>query len=251
MGTRDQSVKTVAIIQARLGSTRLPGKVLRQLGGKTVLAQTITRAKSCPQLDAVVVATTEQPGDAAVAEEARQCGAAAFRGSESDVLSRYYLAAKENQADLVIRITADCPLYDGRLLDRMLTQFKRVKTADFFSNTQKRTFPRGLDTEIFPFAALERAYREADQPHAREHVTPYLYQHPECFQLYSYEESPDLSELRWTLDTPEDWELMQAIYAELQQADRIFTTEDILKLLKARPELTKLNAHVEQKKLGA
>jgi len=244
-------VKTVAILQARLGSTRLPGKVLKQLGGKSVLGQVIARVKTCTQLDDVVIATTDQPADVAVAEEARKCGATAFRGSENDVLSRYYFAAKENDADIIVRITADCPIYDGALLDRMLSEFERVKVADYLSNVIKRTFPRGLDTEIFPFAALERAHREAQQAHQREHVTPYFYQHPELFQLQSYEEQPDLSGHRWTLDTPEDWEFMETVYSALQTGDKIFTTADVLKLLKARPELTKLNAHVEQKKLGA
>lgn len=244
-------MKTVAILQARFGSTRLPGKVLKQLGGKSVLCRVIARVKTCAQLDDVIIATTDQPPDAAVAEEARKCGATVFRGSEHDVLSRYYFAAKENSADVIVRITADCPLYDGALLDRMLTEFRRVKTADYLSNVIKRTFPRGLDTEIFLFDALERAHREAQQPHEREHVTPYLYQHPELFRLKSYEEQPDLSGFRWTLDTQEDWDFMQAIYTELHTGGDIFSTADVLKLLKARPELTKLNAHVEQKKLGA
>lgn len=242
-------MKTVAIIQARYGATRLPGKVLRRLGGRTVLAQVIARVRTCRQLDGVVVATTEQGADGAVAAEAERCGAGVFRGSEEDVLGRYYFAARESQADVIVRITADCPLYDGALLDRMLTDFRRAP-VDYLSNVIHRTFPRGLDTEIFTFAALERAQGEARRPHEREHVTPYFYQHPERFQLRSYEEQPDLSGLRWTLDTPEDWELVEAVYAALQPAGRMFGTADILNLLNAHPELSKLNAHVEQKELG-
>ena len=153
MGACHQRVKTVAIIQARLGATRLPGKVLKTLGGKSVLAQVIARVRTCPQLDGVVVATTDQPADTAVADEARKCGAAIFRGSADDVLSRYHGAAQRETADVIVRVTADCPLYDGSLLDRMLVLFKQWNAAgtmvDYVNNTLEPTFPRGLDTEIF------------------------------------------------------------------------------------------------------
>jgi spore coat polysaccharide biosynthesis protein SpsF len=250
MAARNPEMKTVAIIQARMGSTRLPGKILKTLVGKSVLAQVIARVAVCPKLDSIVVATTDQPQDAAVAAEANRCGAAVFRGSEQDVLSRYYLAARENNADVIVRITSDCPLYDGNLLGQMLKEFHRGEPADYMSNVITRSFPRGLDTEIFTFAALERAHGEAREPHQREHVTPYIYEHPELFRLRSYTEQPDNSSLRWTLDTPEDWQFVEAVYQHLHEARRLFTTGDVLNLLKAHPELANLNAHVEQKKTG-
>jgi len=153
-----------------------------------------------------------------------------------------------------VRITADCPLFDPNLLDQMLAVFfeanKRAVTVDCLSNVIRRTYPRGLDAEIFTAAALERANREATRPHEREHVTPYFYQHPQLFRLRSFEGDADLSAHRWTLDTPEDWQLIEAVYAALYRPDRLFTTADVLKLLKERPGLSKLNAYVEQKKLG-
>jgi len=248
-------MKTIAIIQARMGATRLPGKVLRQLCGRSVLARVIARVRVARLLAGVMVATTESPGDDAVAAECAKLGVPCFRGSEQDVLSRYFGAAQSGGAEAVARVTADCPLFDGALLDRMLTEFEEANrstvTVDYLSNIVKRTFPRGLDVEVFTFAALERAHVEATQPHEREHVTPYFYQHPELFRLRSFEGDADYSAHRWTLDTPEDWRLIEEIYRALHHEARLFTTEDVLKLLKQQPELTKLNADVEQKRLGS
>jgi spore coat polysaccharide biosynthesis protein SpsF len=245
-------MKTVAIIQARMGATRLPGKVLRPLGDRSVLSHVIGRVTMASRLDSVMVATTDQAGDDAVAAECARLKVACFRGSEHDVLARYYGAAWEAHAQIVVRVTADCPLYDGTLLDRMLAEFGRLNATgvavDYMSNVIKRTFPRGLDTEIFTFAALERTHQEATQPHEREHVTPFLYQHPELFCLHSFTNNVDLSDRRWTLDTPEDWRFIEAVYKALYREGTIFTTADVLKLLKERPDLAKLNAHVEQKK---
>lgn len=251
----DVKLRTVAIIQARMGATRLPGKVLKPLGGSSVLGNVLMRVKACPRLNRVIVATTDAPADDVVAAESEKFGAGCFRGSEPDVLSRYYGAAQMAGAEVVIRITADCPLYDGTLLDRMLAVFHRVNQdttlpLDYMSNVLERTFPLGLDTEIFTFAALERAHHEAKQLHEREHVTPYFYHHPELFRLRSFKSDTDLSSYRWTLDTPEDWQFIEAVYHNLYEEAEIFSTAGVLKLLKERPELAKLNAHVEQKKLG-
>jgi spore coat polysaccharide biosynthesis protein SpsF len=242
-------VKTVAIIQARMGSTRLPGKVLRRLCGQSVLAHVVARVKSSRRLDGVMIATTNSPADDAVVAECGKLKVPFFRGSEEDVLARYFGAAQAAGADVIVRVTSDCPLFDGALLDEMLEVF-RGANADYLSNTLKRTFPRGLDAEIFTFAALESAHREAAKPHEREHVTPFFYGHPELFRLRSFEGAVDLSAHRWTLDTAEDWEFVRAIYDALAKGGRMFSTEDVLKLLKERPELTILNTHVEQKKSG-
>jgi spore coat polysaccharide biosynthesis protein SpsF len=247
-------MKTVAIIQARMGATRLPGKVLKLLCGYPVLGHVIRRVKASSRLDGIVVATTVSPADDAVAAACPSWGATCFRGSEQDVLSRYYGAAQMAGAEVIVRITADCPLYDPALLDRMLADFAQPDytgaVPDLMSNVIERFFPRGLDTEIVTFAALERTHREATHPYDREHVIPYIYQHPNLFRLRSYKEEPNLSGHRWTLDTPEDWQLIDAIYQELYRAGQMFTTDDVLNLLKKRPELTKINAHVEQKKRG-
>lgn len=248
-------MKVTAIIQARMGATRLPGKVLLPLQGRSVLEHVVGRVRGASRLAEVCVATTTSPGDDAIVAECARLGVASFRGSEQDVLDRYYQAAKSRSAEAIVRVTADCPLYDPAHLDELLRLFNEANagavTVDYFSNcTMHRTFPRGLDTEIFSFAALERAWREAKQPHEREHVTPYLYGHPELFRLRSFEGDTDLSGHRWTLDTPEDWQFVQAVYEALGGGGAAFTTGDVLKLLKERPELAKLNAHVQQKKTG-
>lgn len=244
-------MKTVAIIQARMGSTRLPGKVLRPLCGKTILAHVIDRVRVSQEIDEIVVATTDRPADDALAALVPTLGVTLFRGSEDDVLSRYYFAALAAKADTIIRVTSDCPLFDGDVLRAMLGEFaarrQRSEPLDYLSNTLTRTYPRGLDAEIFDFAALERTQREATQPFEREHVTPYIYGHPERFALRNHAGTPDLSHQRWTLDTDEDWRLIEAIYTALYRPDRLFATEDILNLLDRQPALVALNAHIVQK----
>lgn len=246
-------MKTTAIIQARMGSTRLPGKVIKLLGFRTVLGQVITRVKACPLVDEVVVATTVLLQDDAIEKESRKYSVRVFRGSEEDVLARYHGAAQEADAQIVVRVTADCPLFDPQVLAAMLEQFLDTKcpgpAPDYLSNTLERTFPRGLDAEIFTRAALERAHREADKPFQREHVTPYIYQHPEFFLLKNFLNAMDLSAHRWTLDTPEDYLLLESIFASLDRGPELFTTQAVLDLLESRPELVALNAHVEQKQL--
>ena len=247
-------MRVVAIIQARMGSSRLPGKVLLDLCGKTVLEHDLIRISSSRRIDKVVVATTTEPCDDLIVDEARRCGVGVFRGSEEDVLSRYYHAALEYRAEVVVRMTSDCPLFDAAVLDAMLDIFLpgQVDEApfDYMSNTlERRTFPRGLDAEIFTFAALEQAYHEADKPHEREHVTPFFYQNPERFKLVGYCGEEDNSRYRWTLDTDADLALIRAIYEALYRKGNLFTTSQVLDLMAARPELATLNAHVEQKKV--
>lgn len=244
-------MKTVAIIQARMGSTRLPGKVLRPLCGQPVLAHVLERVRLCRRLDGIVVATSTHPADDAIAEACQGWQTPCFRGSEDDVLARFYGAAATAGAASVVRVTADCPLFDGWLLNEMLGVFQEINQpvvqVDYLSNVLERRYPRGLDAEIFTFAALEQAHREARSPREREHVTPYLYGHPEKFRLYSYRAPEDWSRYRWTLDTTEDWALMEALYQALHQPGNPFTTQQVLDLLAARPELAQLNASVRQK----
>ena len=238
-----------------MGSTRLPGKVLRRLGDTTVLGHVIRRCRCVGNLDLVVVATTTAEKDAAIVAAAEAEGAWVFRGSEEDVLDRYYNAAREARAQAVVRITSDCPLLDPgvvrALVERYLAGQDLDPPVDYVCNTLERTFPRGLDAEVFSFAAMERAWTMATSPADREHVTPYIYRHPELFRCENYSNSADLSSLRWTLDTEDDWRLIEAIFRELYRPGRQFSTSEVLDLLSRRPELNALNAHVEQKSLGA
>lgn len=171
-------MKTAAIIQARMGSTRLPGKILKDLMGKTVLQHVIERVQQAKNIDEIIIATTTLAQDDVVADEALKCGANYFRGSENDVLARYYGAAKENNVDIVVRITSDCPLIDPFVTDEIIRYFKQDNMYDIVTNAgsdlSKRTFPRGLDTEVFSFQSLERAYQQADKDYQHEHVTPYI-----------------------------------------------------------------------------
>jgi spore coat polysaccharide biosynthesis protein SpsF len=247
-------MKIVAIIQARMGSTRLPGKVMKQLCDRTVLAHVIFRVRACPLVDEVVVATTTSPTDDVIVAEAEKWGAKWFQGSEEDVLGRYYGAAKEYNADLVVRVTSDCPLFDPEVLCQMLeyfaTELPQGLEMDYLSNTLNRSYPRGLDAEIFTFETLEKVFNKARLPYEREHVTPYIYEHPEQFSLHNQTWDEDLSAYRWTLDTPEDWQLISAIYSALYEEGNIFTTEQVLALLKQRPELELINWQVKQKEIG-
>lgn len=246
-------MRIVAIIQARMGSSRLPGKVMLDLCGKTVLQHVIERVRTCALIDSTVVATTEHARDDIIVSLSRQLGAGVFRGSEDDVLGRYFLAACQARADIVVRVTSDCPLIDPDLLTAMIGRFVKERNGgvliDYMSNGMKRTFPRGLDAEVFTFDALKTMALKASKKYEREHVTPYLYQHPHQFQLRDYLNDVDLSSHRWTLDTEEDWQLISRIYANLYRPEETFTTAQVLELLTEKPELSLLNAHIEQKKL--
>jgi spore coat polysaccharide biosynthesis protein SpsF len=237
-----------------MGSTRLPGKVLRLLGGATVLSHVVGRTRSVPNIDEVVVATTTDTQDDNVESEASKCGARVFRGSETDVLSRYFEAARSLNADGVVRITSDCPLLDPVLVKQMISRFcasrKDGKKPDYLSNSLTRSYPRGLDVEIFTFAALERAQRAAKAVHEREHVTPYIYQHPESFAIEEYVGDVDFSSHRWTLDTPEDYEFLRAVFDLLGTDARSAGMHAVLKLLAEYPELTRINQHVRQKTIN-
>lgn len=240
-------MKTVAIIQARRGSTRLPGKVLKDLGGQTVLARVLARLRPARLIDELLVATTHAPADDTIVSECHRCSVAVFRGDEHDVLDRYYQAAKTAAADVVVRITSDCPLIDPEISDHTIAEFSKAH-PDYASNSLLRSYPRGLDTEVMSIAALSRAWQEARNPHEREHVTPYLYEHPEKFKILSVTADADYSRQRWTLDTPEDLEFVRSIYARFS-GNAIFSWRDVLRLLEREPELLKINGAVMQKAL--
>ncbi|PWK16177.1 cytidylyltransferase domain-containing protein [Tumebacillus permanentifrigoris] len=243
-------MKRVVIVQARMGSSRLPGKVMLDLMGKPVLAHVIERCQSIAQIDEVVIATTENPSDDVLVHVAEHWGVTCTRGSEDDVLSRYYQAARASQADVVMRVTSDCPFLDPSVSGAVLQQLLSNPHLDYVSNGLVCSYPRGLDTEAFTFAALEKAYQEATLPFEREHVTPYLYQNPQIFQLASHENAVDYSQYRWTLDTPEDWELISQVYQGLYRPGEIFSWQQGIQFMEQHPELRAINAHIEQKKLG-
>lgn len=241
--------KFVAIIQARMGSTRLPGKVLTPVGDETVLGRVVKRLFRAPDIDAIVVATTTGHGDDVIEQECERLRVRCFRGSEDDVLDRYYQAAKSQSADAVIRITSDCPLVDPRIVGQVQSAFVRER-ADLACNALPRTFPRGLDTEILTMDALTRAWQQARHPQHREHVTLFCYERPDLFRIASVANHHDYSYHRWTVDTPEDLELVRAIYAHFEYRDD-FAWQDALDFLERSPELMKLNAHIQQKPLPA
>jgi spore coat polysaccharide biosynthesis protein SpsF len=240
-------LRVVAIIQARMGSTRLPGKVLMDLGGATVLARVVQRTRAATLLDEVVVATSLLPADDVTVQECQRLSVACFRGDEEDVLARYYRAAQEFGADAIVRITADCPLIDPELIDATVRAFLEQK-PDYASNSLVVTYPRGLDVEIFTAQALEQAWSSATETYQRTHVTPYLYENQGLFKVVSLTADGDYSEYRWTLDTAEDLGLIRAIYAHFEQNPSI-PWRDVLRLMESRPELAEMNSQVRQKAL--
>jgi len=257
--------KVVAIIQGRMSASRLPGKVLRDLGGQPMLGRVIERVRRASALALVLVATTIDPSDDPVEAYCRSRNYPVFRGEMYDVLDRFYHAALQSKADAIVRITADCPVIDPVIIDLVVGELRR-SGADFAANRLpppwKRTFPIGLDVEACTFAALERAWKEADQMFQREHVMPYFYEgipvdafdmtktsqvvSPRGFHVLLVNHMPDFGSKRWTVDTPEDLAFMQQVYARFGGRDD-FSWTDVLSLLEREPNLAALNAAVEHK----
>ncbi len=234
-----------AIVQARMGSTRLPGKVLMDIGGESVLARVVHRLKRASQIREIVIATSAEVKDGVIVRECERLAVSCFRGSEHDVLERYWRAAEQFRCDVVVRVTSDCPLIDPDVVDEVITAFID-KEADLACNDFPRTFPRGLDVEVLTIDALRRAREMSDQHYQREHVTPVIYERPEIFSVVSVQTKPDLSHLRWTLDTREDLALVRAIYSYFYNRDE-FGWQEVVELMRRRPELAAMNAHIAQK----
>ncbi|TFV91754.1 spore coat protein [Oxalobacteraceae bacterium OM1] len=231
----------LAILQARTSSSRLPGKVLKSIVGQPMLARQLERVRRSARLDRIVVATSTDPSDDTIATLCADLGVDCSRGSLNDVLDRFYQTALPYRPQHVVRLTGDCPLADPILIDEVI-DFYRDGKYDHVSNAgDPPTFPDGLDVEVFPFTALEAAWHEATLPSEREHVTPFIYNHPERFKLGQYRNETDLSALRWTVDEPADFELVSKLYEALYPADPAFTTQDVLRLLEQRPEYKTLN----------
>jgi spore coat polysaccharide biosynthesis protein SpsF len=238
-------MRTVAIVQARTGSTRLPGKVLLPLLGAPMLAWVVRRATRARSLDAVVVATTVDPSDDPIHDLARREGWPVVRGSVDDLLDRYMTAARDHRADVVVRITADCPLIDPAVIDLTVDAF-HAGDWDYASNSlEPRTFPRGLDVEVIAREALDRAWRDDTDPAWREHATPYIYRHPELFRILAVTAAENHADQRWSVDTPEDYELVRRIYEAIGRDD--FTWLEALAVVEAHPDWMELNRDVVQK----
>lgn len=241
-------MKIVCIVQARVGSTRLPGKVLKKICGKTVLEHDVIRLKLIKNIDEIVIATTELDRDNKIVEECKKMNVKYFRGSEQNVLARYYYAAKENNADIVVRVTSDCPLIDPEVSSKIIEFYlENMDKYDYVSNTIDRTYPRGLDIEVFSFKALEKTFKEAIIERDKEHVTPYIWDNPDKFKLCQYRNDIDYSYLRWTLDTEEDYLLISTVYKELYGTKDILGFNNIIELFKKKPNIRQINENIEQK----
>ena len=233
----------VAIVQARMGSSRLPGKVLKPVLGKPLLWHLVRRLQHSKLIDKIGIATTNNKNNEPIIRLAQEMGLALFRGSEEDVLDRFYKAARQFGASVIVHITSDCPLVDYEVADRVIGYYlENEGKFDYVSNMHPQTFPDGLDVSVYSFAALEKAWREATKPFQREHVTPYIWDQPEIFRIGNVENDVDLSgRERWTLDYEEDYEFIKAIYENLYKEGEVFLMRDILRFLDAHPEIREIN----------
>ncbi|PIT92560.1 MAG: acylneuraminate cytidylyltransferase [Candidatus Harrisonbacteria bacterium CG10_big_fil_rev_8_21_14_0_10_42_17] len=241
--------KTVCIIQARTGSTRLPLKVLIPLEGKPLLLRVLDRALEAKTLDHIIVATTTNENDQAIIDLVKDYNQkiSAMRGSEEDVLDRYYQTAKKISADIIVRITSDNPLIDPDIIDGIVKEIQNNETLDYISNNiGKHTFPRGLDTEAIRFATLEHLWKTTTEPSDREHVTIHIKRFPESFKTKTFLNDVDYSNYRWTVDEEADFIFVSEIYKQLYSQKKQFRMEDVIAFLEKHPEIRKINEHIEQ-----
>ncbi len=244
-------MKTVIIVQARMTSTRLPGKVLKKVLNKSLLEYQVERLRRVKYADEIVIATTINETDQPIVDLCRHLSVPCFRGSEQDVLSRYHAAAREHQAEAIVRITSDCPLIDPQVTDRVVQFYLEHRpTYDYVSNSLERTYPRGMDTEVFSVKALKEAFAEATEQSDREHVTPFIHRQTDRYRLANIAHTENQSHHRWTVDTPEDFELVKNITSALYPANPLFSLQDCLNLLQKHPEWKEINDHVQQKVYG-
>ena len=240
-------MRIVVVVQARTASTRLPGKVLMPLARRPLLYRMLERVLAARTPAAVVVATTVDSQDDAVAAVAVEAGVACVRGHPTDLLDRHYAAAIASGADVVVKVPSDCPLIDPTVIDRVIRHYTaHAERADFVSNLHPPTYPDGNDVEVIPFGVLDTAWREAAAAHEREHTTPFIWERPERFRIdnLTWESGLDYSSThRWTIDYIEDYQFLAAVYEALWTERRpIFSLSDVLSLLDARPDIAALNA---------
>ncbi len=239
-------MRVIAVVQARMGSSRLPGKVLRDLGGLPVLGWVVRALEQCRLVDETVVATSANPGDDEIERYAAEVGISCVRGSEDDVLARFCLALDEHPCDALVRITADCPLLDPSLVDQVVAAWRADPSWDYVATTLVRTLPRGQDVELVSAVALHHLNEVARGGH-REHVTSLLYTEPEGRRLLGLSIAPDASDLRVTLDTDADWAALSALVAGL--GNRVLGWQEIVAFLRANPEVVAINRAVQQRAL--
>ena len=235
------------IIQARMGSNRLPGKVLKDINGYPMLSYMIERVSAAKSIDSLIVATSVDSSDDPIVEFCKSSKILYYRGSLEDVLDRYYQTAKKLECDVIVRMTADCPLLDPRVIDTIVEVYKNY-TYDYVANTSppdRFTFPEGMDVEVFSFKILEKAWLEAKKPSEREHVTFYFWQNPQIFSTFRYDLSKDLSGYRLTVDYPEDFEVIKLLITKLYSRNHLFTLENMVQFLDEHPETKNLNAGIK------
>lgn len=241
-------MNVVAIIQARFSSARLPGKVMKEIVGKPMLELLVERVQRCRSINTIVVATGDTPANHSLINLARRIGCFVFVGSEDDVLDRFYRAAREYKADVVVRISGDCPLIDPRVIDEVVGFYiENADKFDYVSNVNPPTFPDGFDLWVFPFKILEKAWREAKLPSEREHVCPYIWKHPRKFRIGHVASPSDYSRERWSVDEPLDFEFVKAVYEALYRgATEPFSAEEILSFVREHPEIDRRDARSER-----
>ncbi len=237
--------RIVAILQARMSSSRLPGKVLAPILGRPMLARQIDRVRRSRSIDRLVVATSDRADDAPIAALCEREGVECFRGSLDDVLDRFYRCAVHHRANHVVRLTGDCPLADPDLIDALVDMYLGAN-VDYASNCRPPTLPDGLDAEVFGMQALEQAWREASDPFEREHVVPFIIRRPERFRVANWTWTEDLSAMRWTVDRPEDLEFVRRVFESLCPASPEFGFRDVLALIRAVPELGRINQGIQR-----
>lgn len=242
------SSRICATIEARMTSTRLPGKVLLDAAGKPMLERMIERVKRVPSLDGIVIATTINACDDPIVELAQRLEVGIFRGSEDDVMSRVLGAAQTHGVDVIVELTGDCPVIDPALIERVIEAYL-ASGADYCSNILTRSYPIGMDTQVFGTDILADAFSRTDDPSDREHVSLFIYRHPELYRLHNVIADPrhNRPDLRLTLDTPEDLRLLRSVFDELLPIRPDFGLDDIFDLLRRRADLLELNAHVEHR----
>ena len=235
----------VGIIQVRSDSTRFPQKALVDILGKPMIIHLLERIKKSKLIDQLVIATTTRKIDDPIVEVVRECGISIFRGSYEDVLDRYYQAAKKYHADIIVRITGDCPLIDPHIVDMVIQHFLENE-YHYVSNVLEPTYPDGLDVEVLSYEALKKTWKEARLLSEREHVTSYIRNHPERFRISNVRNTVDLSHLRWTVDHEKDLEFVKEIFERLYNKKPFFLMDDILRLLKKYPKLKEINARIQR-----
>jgi len=236
-------MRTVAIIQARMASTRLPGKILMPICGKPMLELLVERLKHCKKISEIVIATSTNKLDQATIDLAKKINCSYFVGDEDNVLDRFYKAATENKADVIVRITGDCPLHDPVVVDEVIDFYlKNQDKYDYVSNVDPPTYPDGMDLWVFPLKTLKSAWEDAKLSSEREHVCPYIWKNPDIFKIGHYESDEDHSDMRWTVDDQTDFDFAQKIFEHLYKEGQVFHMPDILDFLSKNPRLHDVQA---------